>query len=308
MGFSKSFKKIAKAAVNPVGAGIKKLTGIGTTQQLMIGAGIGAGAWARNAAAARMGGSNAVGDGGAEWGGAASGPASIQSRGGFNWSGMFPSILNAGASIWSARESARGMEEANAAGLASAREQMAFQERMSSTAHQREVADLKAAGLNPALSANGGASSPVGASFEPQNAAPDYSKVVASAIEGKRLDKDLREADSRIALNAGATKLQIEQAKAATATARERNAEADMSERSNQWERDNPRAYKAKKALEVLSPAISAARDAAVTYGAVKYGRGVPGAPSIGSKDIRLTPSRDRDPATGFESKKPWWR
>lgn len=57
-----------------------------------------------------------------------------------------------------------GQQEANRANVTLSKEQMQFQKMMSDTAHQREVADLQAAGLNPNLSAGGnGSSTPSGA-------------------------------------------------------------------------------------------------------------------------------------------------
>lgn len=99
--------------------------------------------------------------------------------------------------------------------IAGVNRQEKYQTRMANSQHQREVADLRAAGLNPILSAMGGsgAAAPSGALFTPDNPAKGVSANVQNALLNKaaigKINEEAKTQLTQQQLNSAATQREV---------------------------------------------------------------------------------------------------
>lgn len=151
------------------------------------------------------------------------------------WGAVVGGVAGGALDLWS-------RDKANRDNKAAAAKQMEFQEQMSSSAHQREVADLRAAGLNPILSAGGGSSSPSGSSYSSGAIAEGAG---ATALSIARTKADIESIEQGISESESRKKLQDAEKLNAVQSARVHAAQAAVGE-AEAWNAQNRLRYEMK--------------------------------------------------------------
>ncbi|AZL82859.1 DNA pilot protein [Apis mellifera associated microvirus 30] len=161
----------------------------------------------------------------------------------YPWNGITPmsfaavgAALGGGSQLLGTYLDYSAQQQTNRNNKQMAKDQMGFQREMSDTAHQREVEDLRKAGLNPILSTGGaGASTPAGASatFQAPRLGEGLKNAVASAMDAKRLNQEVKKSDADIDLVKASQATQATQAALNTANAVTAKANAERIAQEN---------------------------------------------------------------------------